>query len=62
MSTPDFPLPEHVTIDERWMPEWLAFGFDELVAYLTKWARFSELYPEEEPDGKHDHDRTGDCA
>jgi len=42
-----------VQIDEPHMDEWLEFGWNELVSYLTKWARFLELYPEQEdPDGK----------
>jgi hypothetical protein len=35
-------------IDERFMDEWLEFGWSELAAYLAKWARFSELYPDTE--------------
>lgn len=30
------------------MDEWLDFGWSELLSYLAKWARFLELYPEQE--------------
>lgn len=29
-------------IDERWLREWIAFGFRELRVYLTKHALFDE--------------------
>jgi len=41
-------------IDERYLVEWFEFGWSELVSYLTKWARFSELYPEQEEEHVQD--------
>jgi hypothetical protein len=35
-------------IDERWLIEYFEFGWADLVAYLTKWAKFLQLYPDPE--------------
>jgi hypothetical protein len=29
------------SIDDRWMDEYLEFGWAELISYLTKWAAFA---------------------
>ena len=42
---PDNP---RIEIDEKFLVEWIDFGWSELISYLTKWARFCELYPEQE--------------
>ena len=40
MDHPDFPLAQNVAIDERWMQEWLDYGFAAIIAFLTYHANF----------------------
>jgi len=42
-------------IDDRYMADWLEFGFSELTAYLAKQARFERYLSDREPS-----DRSGD--
>lgn len=37
-----------VEIDEMWFSEYVEFGWSELLAYLAKWAKFIQLFPEPE--------------
>jgi hypothetical protein len=36
-------------IDDRYMADWLEFGFSELTAYLAKQARFERYLSDREP-------------
>jgi len=36
-------------IDDRYMADWLEFGFSELTAYLAKQARFARYLSDREP-------------
>jgi len=36
-------------IDDRFMADWLEFGFSELTAYLAKQARFERYLSDREP-------------
>jgi hypothetical protein len=52
-------------IDDRYMADWLEFGFSELAAYLANQARFERYLSDHEPrdssgDGPHPLSR-GDC-
>ena len=38
-------------IDDRYMADWLEFGFSELTAYLAKQARFERYLSDREPSG-----------
>jgi len=42
-------------IDDRYMADWLEFGFSELTAYLAKQARFERYLSDREPS-----DNSGD--
>ena len=42
-------------IDDRFMADWLEFGFSELTAYLAKQARFERYLSDREPS-----DNSGD--
>ena len=53
MARPAWQREGDQMIDERFMDEWLEFGWSELISYLTKWARFLELYPEQEEQNEH---------
>jgi hypothetical protein len=47
----DSPVNEHgqTLIDDRFMADWLEFGFSELTAYLAKQARFERYLSDREP-------------
>ncbi len=47
------PVNEHrqTVIDDRFMADWLEFGFSELTAYLAKQARFERYLSDREPSG-----------
>ena len=53
----DSPVNEHrqTVIDDRYMADWLEFGFSELTAYLAKQARFERYLSDREPS-----DNSGD--
>lgn len=38
---PDSPNPKHVEVDDRFLADWIDFGFDRMVDYLAKHARFA---------------------
>ena len=40
--------PEGAQLDERYVPEWVEYGFSELISYLTKWANFDQWLAEHE--------------
>jgi len=46
---PDRHHENDFVIDERFVDEWIDFGWSELVAYLAKWAAFARWC--------HDHNR-----
>ena len=41
---PDDPEPKPVVIDERWLDEYVRFGFDEMRPYMTRHAAFEDYY------------------
>jgi len=41
MNENDITAANEVSLDERFMGDWVAFGMSELQAYLTKHARFA---------------------
>ena len=53
----DLPVNEYrrTVIDDRYMADWLEFGFSELTAYLAKQARFERYLSDREPS-----DNSGD--
>jgi hypothetical protein len=53
----DSPVNEYrpTVIDDRYMADWLEFGFSELTAYLAKQARFERYLSDREPS-----DNSGD--
>lgn len=47
----DAPVTDYrqTVIDDRFMADWLEFGFSELTAYLAKQARFERYLSDREP-------------
>jgi hypothetical protein len=47
----DSPVNEYrqTVIDDRYMADWLEFGFSELTAYLAKQARFERYLSDRQP-------------
>jgi hypothetical protein len=41
MNENDITAAHEISLDERFMGDWVAFGMSELQAYLTKHARFA---------------------
>lgn len=46
-------------IDERWMREWLAWGFEELERYLANYAAFHDYCKEHDNDNCNTARDTG---
>jgi hypothetical protein len=46
----DETTPRHAQIDDRYLAEWLEFGFREISAYLDKQARFARYLNDRDAD------------
>jgi hypothetical protein len=55
MAKREIPPPAHfVTLDERWMREWIKFGFKEIDASLERHAAFDQ-YVKTHPPSREKH-------
>lgn len=49
------PDADAIKIDEKYLVEWVEFGWTELVSYLTKHARFDAWCLEHPPEGEPEY-------